>query len=287
MPELPEVEAVARALRPLVKGRTILRCRVIHAIAARPTSGRGAGRAAALLEKNARGRKIQGVGRRGKYLLLPLDRGCLILHFKLDGQLIWFPQRKTSGHIDVAFELGRGTLGFVDRRHFGRVQWAGAPEEVPGIRKMGVDPLSPEFTVARLAATLRASRRPLKALLLDQSKIAGLGNIYANEAMWRARLNPQRPANRITGDAARSLHKGIVAVLRRALECCLHPAPDFRDPNWWFQGLETILAVYGRAGKKCRRGDGTIQRMVQGRRSHVLVPALPTVAGYLKSEVSD
>ncbi|HEX4076423.1 MAG TPA: hypothetical protein VHX49_13565 [Candidatus Acidoferrales bacterium] len=74
--------------------------------------------------------------------------------------------------------------------------------------------------------------RPLKAFLLDQDKIAGLGNIYSNEAMWRARINPQRSANRVTDRAARRLHKGIVDVLRRALECHLHPAPDFRDPNW-------------------------------------------------------
>jgi len=272
MPELPEVEAVARALRPLVVGQAILRCRVIHPIAVRPTSGRGAGRAAAAIEKNARGRKIRSVDRRGKYLILLLDRGCLILHFKLDGQLIWFPKRRITGHIDVAFEMRRGTLGFVDRRHFGRVQWAEAPQDIPGIREMGVEPLSPEFTVERLAAMLRASRRPLKAFLLDQSKIAGLGNIYSNEAMWRARLNPQRPANRVTRDAARRLHKGIVDVLRRALECCLHPAPDFRDPNWWFQGLETILAVYGRAGQKCRRCGGTIRRIAQGGRSTFWCP---------------
>ncbi|MGA9630389.1 MAG: DNA-formamidopyrimidine glycosylase [Candidatus Acidiferrales bacterium] len=272
MPELPEVEAVARTLRPIVVGRTILRCRVIHPIAVRPTSGRGAERAATVIEKKARGRTIRAVERRGKYLILRLDRGCLVLHFKLDGQLIWFPRRRITGHIDVAFEMRGGTLGFVDGRHFGRVQWADAPEEIPGIRKMGVEPLSPEFTDERLAAMLRASRRPLKAFLLDQDKIAGLGNIYSNEAMWRARLNPQRAANRVTGDAARRLHKGIVDVLRRALECCLHPTPDFRDPNWWFQGLEQILAVYGRAGQKCRRRDGTIQRVVQSGRSTFWCP---------------
>lgn len=272
MPELPEVEAVARTLRPIVVGRTILRCRVIHPIAVRPTSGRGAERAATVIEKKARGRTIRAVERRGKYLILRLDRGCLVLHFKLDGQLIWFPRRRITGHIDVAFEMRGGTLGFVDGRHFGRVQWADAPEEIPGIRKMGVEPLSPEFTDERLAAMLRASRCPLKAFLLDQDKIAGLGNIYSNEAMWRARLNPQRAANRVTGDAARRLHKGIVDVLRRALECCLHPTPDFRDPNWWFQGLEQILAVYGRAGQKCRRRDGTIRRVVQSGRSTFWCP---------------
>jgi formamidopyrimidine-DNA glycosylase len=272
MPELPEVEAVARALRPLVVGRTIIRCRVIHPIAVRPTSRRGAAQAAATIEKNARGRRIRAVERRGKHLLLLLDRGCLALHFMLDGQLIWFDRRETSGHIDVAFEMRTGTLGFVDGRHFGRVQWADAPEEIPGIRKMGVEPLSRDFTAARFATMLRASRRPLKAFLLDQSKIAGLGNIYSNEAMWRARLNPRRAANRVTPDEARRLHKAIVDVLRRALECCLHPAPDFRDPNWWFQGLEKILAVYGRAGKKCRRCGGTIRRIEQGGRSTFWCP---------------
>jgi formamidopyrimidine-DNA glycosylase len=273
MPELPEVEAVARALRPLVVGRTILRCRVIHPIAVRPTSDHGAARAETAIEKNARGRTIRRVERRGKYLVLLLDRGCLVLHFKLDGQLIWFPTRKIGGHIDVAFETRRGTLGFVDRRHFGRVYWAEAPEEIPGIRKMGVEPLSRAFTAERLAAMLRASQRPLKAFLLDQSKIAGLGNIYSNEAMWRARLNPQRRTNRLSAAEAHRLHKGIVDVLRRALECCLHPAPDFRDPNWWFQGLEKILAVYGRAGQKCRRRDGTIRRIVQGGRSTFWCPS--------------
>jgi formamidopyrimidine-DNA glycosylase len=272
MPELPEIEAVARALRPLVLGRKILRCRVIHPIAVRPTSGRGAAPAAATIERNARGRMIRAVGRRGKYLFLLLDRGCLVLHFKLDGQLIWFPRRGTSGHIDVAYEMRGGTLGFVDRRHFGRVQWAKAPEEIAGIAKMGVEPLSPEFTVERLARMLRASRRPLKAFLLDQGKIAGLGNIYSNEAMWRARADPQRPVNRFAGGAARQLHKGIVDVLRRALECCLHPAPDFRDPNWWFQGLEKILEVYGRAGQTCRRCGNTIRRVEQGGRSTFWCP---------------
>ncbi len=273
MPELPEVEAVARSLRPLVVGRTILRCRVIHPIAVRPTSGRGAARAAAAIERNARGRAIRAVERRGKYLVLLLDHGCLVLHFKLDGQLIWFPRRKISGHIDVAFETRGGTLGFVDRRHFGRVYWAEAPQEIPGIRKMGVEPLSRAFTAERLAAMLRASQRPLKAFLLDQGKIAGLGNIYSNEAMWRARLNPQRRTNRLSAAEAHRLHKGIVDVLRRALECCLHPAPDFRDPNWWFQGLEKILAVYGRAGQKCRRRDGTIRRIAQGGRSTFWCPS--------------
>jgi formamidopyrimidine-DNA glycosylase len=267
MPELPEVEAVARALRPLVAGRTIRRCRVIHPIAVRPSSGRGAKQAAAIIEKNAEGRKIRAVERYGKYLVLALDRGCLILHFRLDGHLIWFDSKEIKGHVDVAFELDRGTLGFADRRHFGRVQWCESPEEVPGIRALGVEPLSREFTSLQFGELLKTSRRPLKLFLLDQDKVAGIGNIYSSEAMWRARLDPHRPANEVSGVEARRLHKAIVEILRRALECCLHPAPNFRDPEWWFQGLESMIRVYGREGKKCRACGRLILRIEQGGRS--------------------
>ncbi len=267
MPELPEVEAVARALRPLVEGRVIRRCRVIHPIAVRPSSGRGARQAAATMERTVRRQKILAVERRGKYLILRLVRGALVMHFRLDGQLVWFDSRKITGHIDVALETPRGTLGFVDRRHFGRVQWVESPEKLPGIERMGVEPLSEEFTAARFVEMLKASSRSLKLFLLDQDKIAGIGNIYSSEAMWRARVNPKRAANRLNAAEARRLHKAIVDVLHRALECCSNPAPDFRDPNWWFQGLESILRVYGREGKKCRACREPVKRIEQGGRS--------------------
>jgi len=267
MPELPEVEAVARALRPLVEGRRIIRARVIHPIAVRPSSGRGGKQAAALLGRNARGQRIRSVQRRGKYLVLELESGWIVLHFRLDGQLVWFDSRETSGHIDVALETDRGTLGFVDRRHFGRVQWVESPDDISGVRSLGVDPLSGEFTRERLGEMLRSSQRPLKLFLLDQNRVAGLGNIYSSEAMWRARIDPRRRAHRLSAGEAQRLHKAIVDVLHRALECCLNPAPDFRDPNWWFQWLERILRAYGREGKGCRRCGSPVKRIEQGGRS--------------------
>jgi len=106
MPELPEVEAIARTLRPLVRGQTIRHCQVLHSIAVRPQSP-------AELRRGAEGQRIEGVERRGKYLLWRLGRGCLLMHFKLDGQLIWFDKPETQGHIDVALQLNAGTLGFV------------------------------------------------------------------------------------------------------------------------------------------------------------------------------
>jgi len=272
MPELPEVEAVVRALRPFVERRVIERCRVIHAIAVRPSSGRGEKQTAEAMERGLSGLRIKTVERRGKYLIVQLDRGCLVMHFRLDGQLIWFDSPAISGHVDVAFEMQHGTLGFADRRHFGRVQWEESPEAVPGIAALGVDPLAKEFSAMRLRELLARSARPLKLFLLDQDKIAGIGNIYSSEALWRARLDPRMAAKRVTPAQARRLHKAIVDVLQRALECCLHPAPNFRDASWWFQGLERILRVYGREGKKCRRCGSTIRRLEQGGRSTFWCP---------------
>ncbi len=270
MPELPEVEAVARALRPMVTGRRIRRCRVLHAIAARPHRPRE-------LAAKAGQQRILGVERMGKYLVLRLEKGCLVLHFRLDGQLVWFDgggefQRKANRgregvHVDVALELGDGVLGFVDRRHFGRVQWWPASEACPGLSALGLDPLSADFTQERFAALLKASRRPLKSFLLDQKRIAGLGNIYSAESLWHARLDPRRKANRVQPAEAWRLHKAVVKVLRAALECCSNPAPDFRKADWWFQGLEKILRVYGREGQACRRCQGKIARIEQGGRS--------------------
>lgn len=270
MPELPEVEAVVRTLRPLVEGRRIRCVHVLHAIATKPQG-------AAYLARFVARKRIRLVERKGKYVLLVLDQGLLTLHFRLDGQLLWFStakeflERANQGedgvHVDVAFELDKGVLGFADRRHFGRVHAWESIDKCPGLVALGIDALASDFSAARLSEMLAASKRPLKEFLLDQTRVAGIGNIYSCESLWHARLNPRRRANTLKREEARRLHKAIVSVLARALECCLHPAPDFRDPHWWFQGLEKILRAYGREGKPCRRCGEPIRRIAQGGRS--------------------
>ena len=270
MPELPEVEAVVRTLRPLVRDRRIRCVHVFHPIAAKPQT-------ASHVARQAQGRRIRSVDRKGKYVLLVLDRGLLTMHFRLDGQLLWFSngkellnranQGENGVHIDVALELDKGVLGFADRRHFGRVHAWESANDCPGLRVLGIDPLSRDFTSSHFAELLSASKRPLKDFLLDQTRVAGIGNIYSCESLWHARLDPRRRANTLKPQEARRLHKAIVSVLARALECCLHPAPDFRDPEWWFQGLENILRAYGREGKPCRRCGEPIRRIGQGGRS--------------------
>ena len=270
MPELPEVEAVVRTLRPLVERRRIRCVHVLHLIATKPQN-------ASQLARIAEGRQIHAVQRRGKYLLLALDRGLLTLHFRLDGQLLWFHnarellaranQPENGIHVDVALELDKGVLGFADRRHFGRVHAWESAESCLSLRKLGVDALSPKFQPRLFAGLLATSKRPLKEFLLDQTRLSGVGNIYSSESLWHARLDPRRRANTLKPAEARRLHKAIVSVLKRALECCLDPAPDFRDSEWWFQGLESILRVYGRKGKPCRRCGKPVRRIEQGGRS--------------------
>ena len=270
MPELPEVEAVVRTLRPLVEGQRIRCVRLFHPIAVKPQSP-------SRLADLATGRCIHRVDRKGKYVLLMLDRGLVTLHFKLDGQLIWFSngkelrERANAGdngvHVDVAFELGKGLLGFADRRHFGRVYAWDRFEDSSGLASLGIDAISKDFTAARFREMLALSVRPLKDFLMDQTRVAGLGNIYSCESLWHARLDPRRRAKSLKPEETRRLHKAIVSVLARALECCLHPAPDFRDSQWWFQGLEKILRAYGREGEPCCRCGATILRIEQGGRS--------------------
>ena len=270
MPELPEVEAVVRTLRPLAQGQRIRCVHVLHPIAVKPQPVQR-------LADLATHQPIQRVERKGKYVLLMLDRGLVTLHFKLDGQLVWFRDARdllgranvseNGVHVDVAFELSKGVLGFADRRHFGRVYAWDSLEESPGLASLGIDALSKHFHVPEFRALLAASARPLKDFLLDQTRVAGLGNIYSCESLWHARLDPRRRAKSVKPEEAKRLHKAIVSILGRALECCLHPAPDFRDSQWWFQGLEKILRAYGREGEPCRRCGAAIQRVEQSGRS--------------------
>jgi len=270
MPELPEVEAVVRTLRPLVVGQPIRCVHVFHPIATKPQS-------VSHVARHAQGRRIRTVERKGKYVLLVLDYGLLTMHFRLDGQLLWSSNGKellkcankseNSVHVDVALELDKGVLGFVDRRHFGRMHAWESADDCLGLAVLGIDALSRDFTSRRFTKLVGASKRPLKDFLLDQSRVAGIGNIYSCESLWHSRLDPCRGANTLKPLEARRLHKAIVSVLVRALECCLHPAPDFRDPKWWFQGLENILRAYGREGEPCRRCGEPIQRIAQGGRS--------------------
>jgi formamidopyrimidine-DNA glycosylase len=132
--------------------------------------------------------------------------------------------------------------------------------------------MSPEFTAKTFAELVAKSRRPLKEFLLDQSRIAGVGNTYSCEALWHAKISPFRLANSLKPLEARNLYKAIASVLRRALQSCLNPAPDFSDADWWFQGIDKMLRVYQREGEPCRRDGHPIKRTTKGNRSTYFCP---------------
>jgi formamidopyrimidine-DNA glycosylase len=270
MPELPEVEAIARTLRPLVRGKKISCVHLIHPVLVQPQS-------IAQFNQLAHGTRIEDVFRHGKYLFLRLNRGLIEIHFRFDGQLLWFSSarelfklanRKPDGtHFDVAFELNSGVLGVVDPRHLARVHYWQSEEDCRPLKTLGIDALSPAFRLPAFRAALSKSGQPLKNFLLNQTRFAGIGNIYSCESFWHARIDPRRRADSLTRTESEKLYKAIVSVLRRALECCLNPAPDFRDPHSWFQGLERILRAYQREYLPCRRCGEAIQRIKQDGRS--------------------
>src|SRR5215813_3682931 len=221
MPELPEVEAVRLTLRPLVEGRRIRSVEILHPIATKPQPS-------AYVAQFAERQKIRSVARKGKYLILNLDHGLLMMHFRLDGQLVWFNNAKDllsrankpkphGVHVDVALKFDNGVLGFADRRHFGRVPAWKSINDCRSVAALGIDAMSKQFTSARFSQLLQSSRRPLKEFLLDQARVAGIGNIYSAESLWKARLDPRRAANSLSLAEGRRLHRAIVSVLRRAL----------------------------------------------------------------------
>jgi formamidopyrimidine-DNA glycosylase len=215
VPELPEVEMVARTLRPRLVGRRLLAVTTSGLPLRRPIDR-------PRLEAACRGATVESVRRVGKYLLVALSSSeVLLAHLGMSGR--WLFATATSPrapHTHVVFDLDDGTeLRYVDHRRFGvlQVYHAAEVQASPELSLLGVDPLEPGFTVEYLSAQLRGARRDLKGFLLDQSRIAGIGNIYACEALYHAALAPRRRTDGLGPVRAARLHAAIVAVLERAI----------------------------------------------------------------------
>ena len=262
MPELPEVETVVRCLAPEVTGRRVL------GVSVRETRLRG-GVAPDFAERLA-GRRIEGLARRGKYLLAPLDDGRLwLVHLGMTGRLTLAPPGRADerhDHVVVRLDDGR-VLTFNDARRFGRVaviERAGLAAETGA----GIDPLDRGFTAAALFALTRGRRTSIKALLMDQRRVAGLGNIYVNELLFRAGIRPGRRASRLRRRDCAHLVRATRAVLDDAIRRGGSSVSDYRDglgrPGWF----QLRHRVYDRAGEPCRRCAGPIRaRVIVGRSS--------------------
>lgn len=267
MPELPEVETIARLIRPRLEGRRIEGCEV------RWTRTLG-GLSRPAFAKAVVGARTTRIWRRGKYLVIDLeDRGALVGHLRMTGRVHVEPSGFDPGpYLKVKLALDDGTsFYFIDVRKFARLQFAKEPRLLLG--DLGPEPLSDEFTPEWLARALRSRRRALKPLLLDQTFVAGIGNIYADESLFRAGLHPLARSNRVGLERSAVLCAEIRATLREAIEREGSSFDAFyRTPEGNPGGYQDEFKVYGRAGEPCRRCAGPIVRIVVGQRGTHLCP---------------
>jgi len=274
MPELPEVETIARQLQGLVVGRTVAGFSSLWHRVTEPHSARN-------FETRLIGRRITGVGRRGKFVVLELDGGeALIVSLRMTGQLLFREAGSAEDRFTRAFlTFADGTLlRFADTRKFGRMQIVETSELVDGARErrtvgkplhssLGIEPLARRFTVRWLAAMLkRRGRAAIKPLLLDQREIAGVGNIYDIEALWRAKIHPLRIAGSLTPAEVRRLREAIRWVLRKGIRLGGASRRDYVDARGNSGRMQREFQVYDRAGEPCPRCGRAIVRSVVGGR---------------------
>ncbi|MGE5829394.1 MAG: bifunctional DNA-formamidopyrimidine glycosylase/DNA-(apurinic or apyrimidinic site) lyase [Micromonosporaceae bacterium] len=261
MPELPEVETIRQGLVRWITGRTISAVEVLHPRAVRRHSAGAADFAAALA-----GRTVTAVRRRGKYLWFALDSDdALVGHLGMSGQLLLLDAPMPAGpHLRVRFSFvdGGPQLRFVDQRTFGgwalSVGGAQLPREIAHIAR---DPFDDEFEPEAFVAALRARRTGVKRALLDQTLVSGVGNIYADESLWRARLHGEQPASGLTRPAARTLLGHVTDVLREALGVGGTSFDAlYVDVNGDSGYFGRSLAVYGREGQPCLRCGAPVRR---------------------------
>lgn len=259
MPELPEVESTVRGLAR-VNGARIDKVEVLDSRLDLPV-------------QEIVGKTIEGIERRGKYILFCLSSGGdLIFHLRMSGRLTLACSPAEEKHTRLILHLGRVKVYFINPRRLGTVEYS----RNGFARNLGIDPLDREFTPRHLGEIAVASRAQVKPLLMNQRRIAGLGNIYATEALWRSRIDPRRTGNTLTTKEVRLLHRAIVTVLREAIDhmgTTLGGAvSDYRNAFGNKGSFQNLLAVYSREGEPCPRCGEKIKRIAQTGRSTYYCP---------------
>ena len=271
MPELPEVEHVVRGLRQVISGRQIVAAELkLRRIAP------GISRAG--FDRKLRNARIMGVNRRGKYILIELDSArVLLVHLRMTGKFVCLPaDQQLPAYAHAIFHLDdERSLVFCDMRQFGRIRLLPAAklQSSPELSALAPEPLSDSFDAGYLAATLSRSRQSVKQLLLDQTKVLGLGNIYASEALFLARINPGRTADSISKQRIGRLYDAIRQVLHEAIDSGSTLKIDLADGiGSYFGTSERFWRVYEREGEPCFTCETPIRRIIQGARSTYYCP---------------
>ena len=272
MPELPEVELVARNLERMVSGRTILRAKMLRPLLAPHSTP-------AQFARWLRGSRIESVGRRGKHILFMLDNArVLIVHLRMSGRfLLLSTEAAFPKHTHAIFHLDNGrTLVFTDQRHFGLMKIVTTEKlfEAKELRRLAPEPFSEEFSVDYLHSVFQHSRRALKELLLDQTRVTGLGNIYAAEALFRARIHPSKTSASLSRKRVILLYDSIRHVLTEAIARISAMAIDMEniDGVYFSGGADERWRVYDREGLPCHECGGLIRRIKQSGRSTFFCP---------------
>jgi formamidopyrimidine-DNA glycosylase len=286
MPELPEVETIRRQLAPLVEGRRLERVEILDSRWSRPLAPRE-------LADALEGRLVESLGRRGKYLVWNLqDDVHLVQHLRMTGAVLFDPDPEPP-HTRVRIDLGRGhRLAIVDPRRFGTGELLagsgmGAKRVSPGsagqealdeffVARLGLEPLDELFTPEYLRAQARGRTAPVKAFLLDQRRIAGVGNIYADEALFRAGIHPLRPAGRLSGEQYERLRETTIAALQAGIDARGATIDDFRHVDGVRGSFQNQFLVHRREGEPCGTCGTTIVKMVvAGRGTYVCETCQP------------
>ena len=269
MPELPEVETVARELAALLPGKKVRSAKIIdHTRIALDRPGR------------LRGRIIGDVRRLGKWVIVTFEgketATCaplyLAVHLRMTGRLIVVDRTPTPSalkdkahkHVRALFVLEKGALLFIDPRRFGVLELL---ESLAPLQPAGIDPTGDDFSAARLGALLQGSGQELKTWLMRQDRLVGLGNIYASEILYRARLAPSTLAGDLDAGEVGRLHRATCQILSQAIKHCGTTFSDFQGARGSIGSYQRYLAVYGREGQPCKKCSAPISRVVQQQRS--------------------
>jgi len=272
MPELPEVETIRRQLAPLVEGRRLHRVEILDPRWSRPLAPRE-------LADALQGRRIEALGRRGKYLVWSLqDDVHLAQHLRMTGAVLCEPKPEPA-HVRVRIDLRPARrLAIVDPRRFGTGELLLGSDALEAFfaQRLGLEPLDERFTAEHLRALARGRTAPIKALLLDQRRIAGVGNIYADEALYRAQIHPRRPAGRLSSAQHVRLRAAVIEALQAGIDARGATIDDFRHVDGVRGSFQDQFLVHRRAGEPCATcGTQIVKMVVAGRGTYVCETCQP------------